>query len=46
MLENLNNQSIYNILFIHFFYTEILQILCSTYNKLNEELYAFKIQFK
>jgi hypothetical protein len=32
--------------FIHFSYVEIPQTLCTTYNKLNEVLYDFKMQFK
>jgi hypothetical protein len=28
------------------FYIKILQTLCSTYNKLDEKLYDFKMKFK
>jgi hypothetical protein len=46
ILENLNNQPIQKIFFIHFSYIEISQTLCTTYNKLNEVRYDFKIKFK
>jgi hypothetical protein len=32
--------------FIQFSYIEIFLALCSTYNKLNEMLYDFKMKFK